>query len=229
MFAWGGIKRLMAVCTIVLWSGMACAEAPWQRWFADGGLDDFRIVSGSATYRVEDGVLVGTTTEGSPNTFLVTKDPVRDFELEFEVLVDDALNSGVQVRSHLAAEGETPEGARFAARRAALWTAVRDLDRRTCRQLLRRGPAGHLVEHAHRDRRDPHRCGAKGLPEGGVEPLPRRGRGRPLPQLDQRRAHRRLPPAPRPRGSHRLPGARHREGLRSVRGAVAAGALRPLP
>jgi len=112
MFASGGSKRLLVVCTVVLWSGVVWGEAPWQRWFAADGLDGFRIVSGSATYRVEDGVLVGTTAEGSPNTFLVTKDPVRDFELEFEVLVDDALNSGVQVRSHVAAEGEKPEGAR---------------------------------------------------------------------------------------------------------------------
>jgi len=112
MFAPGVMKRLTAVGITVLWSGLAWGEAPWQRWFADGGLGGFRIVSGSATYRVDDGVLVGTTTEGSPNTFLVTEDPVRDFELEFEVLVDDALNSGVQVRSHVAAEGEKPEGAR---------------------------------------------------------------------------------------------------------------------
>ena len=86
------------------------AEAPWQEWFADGSLDGFKAVSGWATYRVEDGVLVGTTAEGSPNTFLVTAEPVKDFELEFDVNVDDALNSGVQVRSHVAQEGEHPEG-----------------------------------------------------------------------------------------------------------------------
>ena len=102
MFASGGSKRLLVVCTVVLWSGVVWGEAPWQRWFAADGLDGFRIVSGSATYRVEYGVLVGTTAEGSPNTFLVTKDPVRDFELEFEVKFDAALNSGVQIRSQTA-------------------------------------------------------------------------------------------------------------------------------
>ena len=86
-------------------------EPAWRDWFKDGSLADFQVVSGTATYKVENGVLVGTTTEGSPNTFLATKEPVRDFELEFEVKVDDALNSGVQVRSHLAKEGEKPEGA----------------------------------------------------------------------------------------------------------------------
>lgn len=87
------------------------AEDAWQHWFKDG-LGDAKIVSGTASYKVEDGVLVGTTTDGSPNSFLI-KGPYKDFELEFEVKVDDALNSGVQVRSHLAKEGDpAPEGAK---------------------------------------------------------------------------------------------------------------------
>lgn len=76
----------------------------WQTWFKDG-LGDAKVVSGTATYRVENGVLIGTTTEGSPNSFLI-KGPYRDFELEFEVKVDDELNSGVQVRSKVAKEGD---------------------------------------------------------------------------------------------------------------------------
>lgn len=87
------------------------AEDGWQQWFKDG-LGDAKIVSGSATYKVEDGTLIGTTVDGSPNTFLV-KGPFKDFELQFEVKVDDELNSGVQVRSHLAKEGDpVPEGAK---------------------------------------------------------------------------------------------------------------------
>ena len=87
------------------------AATDWQHWFADGKLDG-QIVSGTASYKVEDGVLVGTTTDGSPNSFLV-KGPFKDFELEFEVKVDDKLNSGVQVRSTLAKEGDAaPEGAK---------------------------------------------------------------------------------------------------------------------
>jgi hypothetical protein len=82
----------------------------WQQWFTDSV--DGEIVSGTATYKVENGVLIGTTVEGSPNTFLV-KGPFKDFELEFEVNVDDALNSGVQVRSKIAKEGEpAPEGSK---------------------------------------------------------------------------------------------------------------------
>lgn len=87
------------------------ATPGWQHWFADGKLDG-QVVSGTASYKVEDGVLIGTTTDGSPNSFLI-KGPFKDFELEFEVKVDDALNSGVQVRSHLAKEGDpAPEGSK---------------------------------------------------------------------------------------------------------------------
>ena len=87
--------------------------AEWVHWFGDGSLDGFQVVSGTATYEVKDGVLVGTTVDGSPNTFLATNEPVADFELTFEVLVDDELNSGVQVRSHLSQEGDAaPEGSK---------------------------------------------------------------------------------------------------------------------
>lgn len=84
----------------------------FQHWFADGKLDGFKVVSGQATYKVEDGVLVGTTTDGSPNSFLMSPS-YKDFELLCEVKVDDELNSGIQVRSHLAKEGDpAPEGSK---------------------------------------------------------------------------------------------------------------------
>ncbi len=95
-------------------SGLCAGEQSgdgWQHWFKDG-LGEAKIVSGAASYKVEDGTLVGTTTEGSPNSFLIMG-PFKDFELEFEVKVDDELNSGVQVRSKVAKEGDpAPEGSK---------------------------------------------------------------------------------------------------------------------
>jgi hypothetical protein len=52
-------------------------------------------------------MIVGTTAEGGPNTFLC-KGPFSDFELEFEVLCDKELNSGVQIRSHVYTK-DTPQ------------------------------------------------------------------------------------------------------------------------
>lgn len=106
---------LPALLIAVAMTGCATSKtaSTSDHWFADGKLDNFQVVSGVASYKVEDGVLVGTTVEGSPNTFLATKNPCKDFELQFEVNVDDQLNSGVQVRSHLAKEGDpAPEGSK---------------------------------------------------------------------------------------------------------------------
>lgn len=103
-------NRLLLSCIVAL-SLNAQAEDGWQEWFKDG-LGDAQVVSGTATYKVENGTLIGTTVDGSPNTFLM-KGPFKDFELQFEVKVDDQLNSGVQVRSHLAKEGDpAPEGSK---------------------------------------------------------------------------------------------------------------------
>ncbi|MGI6454824.1 MAG: 3-keto-disaccharide hydrolase [bacterium] len=72
----------------------------WIPLFNGKDLEGWRQINGTADYKVEDGVIVGTTKEGSPNSFLCTLDEYCNFELKFEVKVDDPLNSGVQVRSH---------------------------------------------------------------------------------------------------------------------------------
>ena len=71
----------------------------WTRLFDGESLTGWTQRNGTATYRVEDGAVVGRTTDGSPNSFLCTDRGYDDFELTFEVRVDDRLNSGVQIRS----------------------------------------------------------------------------------------------------------------------------------
>jgi hypothetical protein len=75
------------------------AEPAWIPLFDGQTLAGWTQRNGTATYTVEDGVIVGRTAEGSPNSFLCTDRGYADFELRFEVQVDDALNSGVQIRS----------------------------------------------------------------------------------------------------------------------------------
>lgn len=62
------------------------------------------VKGGTATYRVEDGAIVGRTAEGSKNTFLCTTRDYADFEFECEVKCDPALNSGIQIRSRTYAQ-----------------------------------------------------------------------------------------------------------------------------
>lgn len=55
--------------------------------------------NGTATYDIVENTITGSTVKGSPNSFLCTDTLYDDFELQFEVKVDDPLNSGVQIRS----------------------------------------------------------------------------------------------------------------------------------
>lgn len=81
------------------YSGDETAPPTWTPIFDGKTLDGWTQKNGAATYRVENGVIIGKTSEGSPNSFLCTELKFADFELMFDVLVDDALNSGVQIRS----------------------------------------------------------------------------------------------------------------------------------
>ena len=108
-------KTLTAILTTLLVALLgACQQAPPEPpeegmvpLFDGETLDGWEQKNGSATYEVVDGVIVGTTAEGSPNSFLCTTRDYGDFILEYEILVDPVLNSGVQIRSHQYAEDAT--------------------------------------------------------------------------------------------------------------------------
>ena len=79
----------------------------WTSLFDGKTLDGWLQKNGTATYRVKNGAIVGRTTPGSPNSFLCTTKDYGEFELEFEdKLIDNELNSGVQIRS----QTNEPEG-----------------------------------------------------------------------------------------------------------------------
>jgi hypothetical protein len=87
----------------------------WVDLFDGRSLRGWAILSGYAKYEAKDGMIVGTTAEGSLNTFLCTIKSYGDFVLEFEVKVDPRLNSGVQFRSGVypketAIAAELPDG-----------------------------------------------------------------------------------------------------------------------
>ena len=71
----------------------------WKPLFNGKDISGWIQRNGWATYRVDGNVIVGTTATGSPNSFLCTEADYSDFELRFEVQVDNELNSGVQIRS----------------------------------------------------------------------------------------------------------------------------------
>jgi hypothetical protein len=84
---------------LVTSAGFAEEKDGWVSLFDGQTLKGWEQKNGTATYQVEDGVILGKTSEGSPNSFLCSTKEYGDFELKFEVKVDDELNSGVQIRS----------------------------------------------------------------------------------------------------------------------------------
>jgi hypothetical protein len=84
------------------------AEGGFMDLFNGMDLEGWTQRNGTAIYRVDDHQIVGTTAEGSPNSFLCTNQLYGDFELKFEVKVDSQLNSGVQIRSQ--SIGDEPSG-----------------------------------------------------------------------------------------------------------------------
>jgi hypothetical protein len=95
------LTAFFLVSSITSWS----QEGEWTSLFDGETLKGWSVHSGFAKYRVEDGAIVGTAVQGSPNTFLCTDQEFGDFILEFEVLLGDPkLNSGVQFRSMIAKE-----------------------------------------------------------------------------------------------------------------------------
>lgn len=93
-------KSLALLAAVGLFSTTATAAEPgFTALFNGKDLKGWTQKNGTATYRVEDGCVVGKTSEGSPNSFLCTDKEYGDFELRFEVKVDNELNSGVQIRS----------------------------------------------------------------------------------------------------------------------------------
>lgn len=95
----GSIVILVALLAVISGPSNAADKEGWTPLFNGKDLTGFVQHNGTATYRVEDGTIVGKTSEGSPNSFLCTEKNYGDFELKFEVKVDNALNSGVQIRS----------------------------------------------------------------------------------------------------------------------------------
>jgi len=94
-------RRLLLAVTFAACALPSQDAGGWQSLFDGESLAGWTRMNGTASYEVEDGAIVGTTSQGSPNSFLCTERFFGDFELEFEVkLFDDELNSGVQFRSH---------------------------------------------------------------------------------------------------------------------------------
>ncbi|NQD72140.1 DUF1080 domain-containing protein [Sphingobacterium shayense] len=115
------MKKLNAIVKIVTTAGMMLAlmvpssaqtsDANWKNLFNGKTLDGWKAVGGKAPYTIEDGVIVGRMTKGTPNSFLITEKEYGDFILELDVKLEgNQTNSGVQTRSHIDPAGNNGLG-----------------------------------------------------------------------------------------------------------------------
>ncbi len=80
-------------------SALVTAQNGWKPLLKSQNFKNFKQLNGDAQFKIEKGVLIGISKLNTPNSFLATKKNYADFILEFEVLIEDGLNSGVQFRS----------------------------------------------------------------------------------------------------------------------------------
>jgi hypothetical protein len=95
----------LVMLPLVFLMAVPLQAAEWQSLVDGSDLSGWKQEGGTAKYQVEGDEIVGYTVANSPNSFLTTKKHYSDFILEYEMLVDPTMNSGVQIRSHVGDNG----------------------------------------------------------------------------------------------------------------------------
>ena len=75
-------------------------ESEWMQLYKPQDFENYVQINGQAKYEVTGDTVIGYAVLDEPNSFLCTPREYGDFVLEYEVLVDTLMNSGVQIRSH---------------------------------------------------------------------------------------------------------------------------------
>lgn len=96
------MKKLIYLNAVLFIMTISCKtnNAIWENLIKND-LGDWTQINGPATYKLIDGVIVGTTVTSSPSddSFFCTKANYGDFILEFDNFDDPQINSGVNIRS----------------------------------------------------------------------------------------------------------------------------------
>ena len=98
--------KLLALAVLIGTAPIAthAQSGKWQNLFNGKDLQGWKQLNGQAKYEVVNGEIVGSTVSNTPNSFLTTEKNYGDFILEVELLVDNSMNSGIQIRSESSPE-----------------------------------------------------------------------------------------------------------------------------
>lgn len=106
------MKQITTLFFLLIALNSGAQSNNWQSLFDGKTLKGWRQLTGSATYTVENGMIVGTTVDKSPNSFLASDQRLTgDFVLEMETMMTDAnTNSGIQFKSNFDAKANDGKG-----------------------------------------------------------------------------------------------------------------------
>lgn len=96
------VSLILAFGLLIVFPPQNIAQAPDEGWtllFDGQSLEGWVQRNGEADYQIDGDAIVGVARMGTPNSFLCTRQDYGDFILEYDVMVDPRLNSGVQIRS----------------------------------------------------------------------------------------------------------------------------------
>jgi len=98
------LKNILVFVFFVSISLYSCKDntknTPWVHLISKDNFSGWHTKGGNATYKNENGTIIGTTVANTPNTFLCTNKMYGDFIFEIEYKVDPTMNSGIQIRSN---------------------------------------------------------------------------------------------------------------------------------
>ena len=89
----------LILIALLVYTSAFSQDAKWKDLFNGKNLKGWEQLDGAAEFKVENGMVVGTSKSGTPNSFMATKKIYSDFILEYDMKMDRGLNSGVQFRS----------------------------------------------------------------------------------------------------------------------------------
>ena len=106
------MKQITTLFILLIAINSGAQSNNWQSLFDGKTLTGWKQLTGSAIYTAENGMIVGTTVDKSPNSFLVSdKRLTEDFVLEMETMMTDAnTNSGIQFKSNFDAKANDGKG-----------------------------------------------------------------------------------------------------------------------
>ncbi len=93
------MRRIITLTMVLSAATCTLIAQEWVDLFNGKNLKGWEQLDGSAEFRAGNGMVIGTSEVGTPNSFLATKKVYGDFILEYEMKMDRGLNSGVQFRS----------------------------------------------------------------------------------------------------------------------------------